>query len=328
MNKKVVVIGGGTGTFTVLSGLKQYTDTVDLSAIVTMADSGGSTGRLRDEFGYLPVGDVRMALVALADEKLADNQQLRELFLHRFEKGGENLAGHNFGNLFLVALTDILGSEVSAIRFAERLLHARGSVHPVTTDHVTLVATYDDDVVVAGETHIDEPDASRDAHRIVNLEGKPSGMITNDAHDAIATADLVVIGPGDLYTSILAVCVVGGVREALSQTKAKLMYISNLMTKYGQTTGMSIEDHAREIERYITRTPDIILANNAPVPPALTERYATTGEYPTLQDGTLPLRLADLMGLEEVKRSSGDVLRRSLVRHDSQKLAQVIMEYV
>ena len=138
----------------------------------------------------------------------------------------------------------------------------------------------------------------------------------------------MVIGPGDLYTSILAVCVVGGVREALSQTKAKLMYISNLMTKYGQTTGMSIEDHAREIERYITRTPDIILANNAPVPPALTERYATTGEYPTLQDGTLPLRLADLMGLEEVKKSSGDVLRRSLVRHDSQKLAQVIMEYV
>ena len=117
----------------------------------------------------------------------------------------------------MVALTDILGSEVSAIRFAERLLHSRGSVHPVTTDHVTLVATYDDDVVVTGETHIDEPDASRDAHRIVKLEGKPTGMITSDARDAIATADLVVIGPGDLYTSILAVCVVGGVREALSQ---------------------------------------------------------------------------------------------------------------
>lgn len=326
--KKVVVIGGGTGTFGVLRGLKRYTDTIDLSAIVTMADSGGSTGRLRDEFGYLPVGDVRMALVALADEALADDRRLRELFLYRFEKGGKDLAGHNFGNLLLVALTDILGSEIEAIRFAERLLRTHGHVHPVTTDHVTLVAAYDDGMVVRGETHIDEPEASRLDRRIVELSCEPLGTMSDEAFAAIRTADLIILGPGDLYTSVLAVCVVGGVSEALHTTKAKIMHIGNLMTKRGQTAGMSLEDHVREIERYIARTVDVILANSEALPRDLISRYHNEGEQPVLSDGSRTVVHADLVSFDVTTHATSDALRRSLIRHDAYKLAEVIIKCI
>lgn len=324
--KRIVVIGGGTGTFTVLSGLKKFTDTIDLSAIVTMADSGGSTGRLRDEFGYLPVGDARMALVALADEALADNQKLRDLFLHRFEKGGRDLAGHNFGNLFLVALTDTLGSEIEAIRFASRLLRTQGTVHPVTTNHVTLTAHYADGVIVEGESHIDEPERGRDQHRITHLETRPSGVITDDARAAIENADLIILGPGDLYTSVLAVCVVGGVKDALFASSAKTLYISNLMSKFGQTTGMSVEDHLREVEKYIERPIDHVLVNNAPLSDELIERYAEEAEHPIRHDGSREVILRELLAEGEIKKSKTDVLRRSLVRHDPDKLAKVIIE--
>ena len=326
--KKVVVIGGGTGTFTVLSGLKHFVADIELSAIVTMADSGGSTGRLRDEFGYLPVGDVRMALVALADEQFADNQLLRNLLLYRFTKGGKNLAGHNFGNLFLVALTDILGSELEAIRFAARMLRACGSVHPVTLDHVTLVATYDDGVVIEGEVHIDESEAERDRYRIVKLEAHPHGHISNDAERAILDADCIVMGPGDLYTSILAVCVVGGVREALQKTNGTILYVSNLMTKRGQTSGMCVEDHVREVERYIGRAVDTVLANDAHFSDDLKKRYAMESEYPVLFDGSREVEKESLLATEEVALTVGDVLRRSLIRHNSDALAQAIMKHI
>ena len=148
--KNVVVIGGGTGTHTVLQGLKRYQKQLNVSARVTMADSGGSTGRLRDEFGFLPVGDVRMALAALASDVDEHEELVRELFMYRFAKG-DGLSGHNFGNLLLVALTDILGSEEAAIKAAARVLRVQGTVVPVTTGTVDLVATYDDGVVVRGE---------------------------------------------------------------------------------------------------------------------------------------------------------------------------------
>lgn len=326
--KKVVVLGGGTGTFTVLSGLKHFVDNIELSAIVTMADSGGSTGKLRDEFGYLPVGDVRMALVALADEEFADNRKLRELLLYRFNKGGPDLEGHNFGNLFLVALTDILGSEVEAIRYASRMLHTCGEVHPVTTEHVSLVATYDDGVVVSGEAGIDSPLPERDKHRIVKLEAQPEGMITSDARNALLSADLIVIGPGDLYTSILAVCVVGGVQDAFKESKAKILYVSNLMSKFGQTTGFTVECHAEEVERYIGRPIDVVLANSESLTEELMDRYAKEDEYPVLINGTRRLEKVALLSQEIITQHSGDALRRSLIRHDSGKLAQAIMKYL
>jgi uncharacterized cofD-like protein len=321
---KVAVIGGGTGTFTVLSGLKKYSN-LDLTAIVTMADSGGSTGRLRDEFGYLPVGDVRMALVALADDVLADHEQLRQLFLYRFEKGGEHLAGHNFGNLLLVALTDILGSEEAAIRYAARMLHARGTVLPVTTAHVTLCAAYDDGLTVRGETHIDEPTQDRDTHRIARLFAEPAGSITQDVRDALSAADLIVLGPGDLYTSVLATCVVGGMSEALRHTPAKVVYVSNLMTKFGQTTGMSVGDCVQEITKYIGRAPDVVLANSTSLPEELLRKYEAEGEYPVVVSGDVGVLLGDFVAPHEVITSSSDTLRRSYIRHDQDKLASALV---
>jgi uncharacterized cofD-like protein len=326
MKKKVVVIGGGTGSFSVLSGLKAYADRLDIAAVITMADSGGSTGKLRDEFGYLPVGDVRMALVALADEDLADQAELRKLFLYRFEKGGMNLAGHNFGNLLLVALTDIMGSEVEAVRFAGRLLRTKGAVLPVSTNDLTLVAEYDDGVTVRGESHIDEPEPGRDRHRITDLRVEPHGTVTDEARRAIEDADLIVLGPGDLYTSVLAVCVVPGVAEAVQKSSAHLTYVSNLMSKFGQTTGMTVAQCAAEIERYLRRSLDRVIVNSAPISPELLMRYEEEGEYPVRDDGVRTVEAHDVMSRAAVARSASDRLRRSLVRHDPEKLAAVLVK--
>ena len=227
--KRIVTIGGGTGTHTVLRGLKNYQKQVDLTAVVTMADSGGSTGRLRDEFGYLPVGDVRMALAALASDVDEHEELVRELFLHRFAKG-EGLNGHNVGNLLLVALTDILGSEDAAIRTAGKLLRVQGRVLPVTYDQTDLIATYSDGKVITGEHHIDEPVPDRHEQHIVDIAVTPGVQVNPAVVEAITTADLVVLGPGDLYTSLLANVVVPGVETALRDTTARIVYVCNLMT--------------------------------------------------------------------------------------------------
>lgn len=325
--QKVVVIGGGTGTHTVLKGLRHYQKQIDIAAVVTMADSGGSTGRLRDEFGYLPVGDVRMALAALGSTDDEHEELVRQLFLYRFEKG-HGLSGHNFGNLLLVALTDILGSEVAAIRAAGRLLSVQGSVIPVTTEKVNLMATYDDGVQLVGEHGIDEPDEERKQHKIVSLAVIPDATISEPAEAALLQADLIVLGPGDLYTSVLANCVVDGVAEAIQHARAKLVYVSNLMTKAGQTTGMGVAEHLSEIARYIGRRPDVVLVNTASLPSDLLERYATDGEYPVAFNCEIEdcrIVPADLLANEMVQKSHGDLLKRSLIRHDSRKLARKLI---
>ena len=326
--KQVIAIGGGTGTHTVLRGLTKYQKQLAITAIVTMADSGGSTGRLRDEFGYLPVGDVRMALAALASNVDAHEELVRELFLYRFNKGN-GLSGHNCGNLLLVALTDILGSEEAAIRAAARVLRVRGQVIPVTTAQVDLVATYDDGVVVTGEHDIDEPAAARAAHRIVDLAVTPEATISDAAEHAILDADCIVLGPGDLYTSVLANVVVGGVPEALRNSPGQLVYITNLMTKHGQTDGMGVAAHVAELTRYIGRSPDVILVNTTPLPPELLARYAAEGEYPIVfdyEERAARVVPADLLANEVIETASGDVLKRSLIRHDSRKLARKLLD--
>lgn len=326
----VAVIGGGTGTHTVLRGLKQYQKKVTLSAIVTMADSGGSTGRLRDEFGYLPVGDVRMALAALASDIDEHEELLRQLFMYRFDRGN-GLSGHNFGNLLLVALTDILGSEEEAIRAAGRVLRVQGSVVPVTTEKVDLVARYDDGVTVVGEHAIDEPSSDRFTQRILELSVKPYATISARAEEVLLNADLIVLGPGDLYTSVLANCVVDGVADAIKHSNAKVVYVSNLMTKRGQTTGMGVREHASEIARYLEREPDYVIVNTAPLPEPLLHRYALDDEYPVVfnyEVGKSVLIPADVLAVEEVKTASGDVLKRSLIRHDPRKLARKIMDII
>ena len=205
---KVVVIGGGTGSHTLLSGLKKYP--FDLTSIVTVADSGGSTGRLRDEFGSLPVGDFRMALTALAptDEEA---EILRKLFLYRFDKGEAGLKGHSFGNLFLVALGNILGSNEKAIQYTSKILRVTGKVLPVTSQPLNLVAEYEDGSILYGEASIDEPPKGHNGkQRIKKLWVEPDLVITADASYEILNADYVILGPGDLYTSILANIVING----------------------------------------------------------------------------------------------------------------------
>lgn len=326
--KKLVCIGGGTGTHTALQGLKQYQKQLDLAAVVTMADSGGSTGRLRDEFGQLPVGDVRMALAALASDVDHHEELLRKLFLYRFDKG-DGLSGHNFGNLFLVALTDILGSEEEAIRVAAKVLRVQGRVFPVTNQPVDLVATYDDGIMVTGEHDIDEPTKDRCAHRIAELAITPEVHIAERAEKAILDADAVLLGPGDLYTSVLANVVVPGTADALRHSNATIIYVCNLMTKMGQTTGYGLKEHIEEIARYTGRFPDFVLANSTALPADLLEKYKEEGEFPVVHnyDGTeTKVVTADLLASETVETKGGDVLKRSLIRHDSRKLARQIME--
>jgi uncharacterized cofD-like protein len=324
----VVVIGGGTGTHTVLRGLKRYQRQLNVSAIVTMADSGGSTGRLRDEFGYLPVGDVRMALAALASDVDEHEELVRQLFLYRFDKGN-GLSGHNFGNLLLVALTDILGSEEAAIRAAARVLRVRGQVIPVTTEPVDLAARYGDGVEVVGEHDIDEPAAERTLHPITELSVRPHATISEAAESAILEADLIVLGPGDLYTSVLANCVVEGVPEAIRNSTAQVVYICNLMTKLGQTSGMGVTAHLREITRYIGQAPDTVIVNTGVYPADLLKRYAADGEFPVRFDyegNDTRIIPADVLATEAVQTARGDVIKRSLIRHDSRKLARRLVD--
>jgi len=326
--KKIVVIGGGTGTHTVLRGLRKYSDQLDIAAVVSMADSGGSTGRLRDEFGLLPIGDIRNALTALASEGDKYDSLMRQLFLYRFNRG-TGLDGHNFGNLFLTALTDILGDEVSAIDAASHLLKVAGRVIPVTTNNSQLVAVYEDGTMVTGESNIEEGEEALSRSRIQLLSLSPESFITEKAARAIEEADLVVLGPGDLYTSVLSNCVVNGFSEALASSQGKVVYVSNLMTRRGQTIGMHALEHIQEIEKYIGRAPDIALVNSSVFSLELLSRYEEEGAHPVLNnciDGVCTIQSLPLVSEEEVVLVSGDILKRSLIRHDSDKLAAELMK--
>ncbi len=325
MNKKrVVVIGGGTGTHTVLRGLRAYADEFDITAVVSMADSGGSTGRLRDEFGLLPIGDVRNALTALASEGDEQDALLRQLFLYRFTQG-TGLEGHNFGNLFLTALTNILGSEVEAIKAASRILKVAGQVLPVTTDNVELVATYTDGTRIVGEHAIEETNLQAVGSRIVSLSLTPEAVITSEAAEAIKSADLLVLGPGDLYTSILPNCITKGFKEAFLASEAHVVYVCNLMSKKGQTVGMHAAEHLAEIAVYSGRMPDTILVNTAPMPDELVSKYEAEGDHPVINNcegDVCTITALPLIAEELVTIAAGDKMKRSLIRHDSMVLAR------
>ncbi len=326
--KKVVVIGGGTGTYSVLSGLKAYSDEVSITAIVAMSDNGSSAGRLRDEFGALPVGDVRMALLALSDDTRIDNASLRALFSYRYVKGGEGLNGHNFGNLLLVALGEILGSQHSAIEMVSRLLNTQGVVLPVTTDSISLVATYDDGLRIVGESSIDEPPEDRGNHKIINLTVEPRGVLAHGVREALLEADYIILGPGDLYTSLLAAVVVGDLAHVLAQSKGTFIYIANLMSKFGQTTGYDTATYISEIKKYAGRVPDYVFINTHPLSEELIAKYAVTHEYPVHDGGrgshdTVCVK-GDFISTEEVRTARGDTIRRSLIRHDAEKISSAL----
>lgn len=319
------MIGGGTGSYTVLKGLKDLPG-FELTAIVTMADDGGSTGRLRDEFGTLPVGDVRSCLVALSSDE-SSGQILRELFLYRFPKNGSSLSGHNFGNLFLTALTNILGDEEQAIEAASHILNVKGEVIGVTRDKVNLVAKYENGEELHGESEIDEPPESHDANtRVLELRTEPEAQLHPDAAEAIAAADLIIIGPGDLYSSLLSNLVIKGMPEALQAAKAKFAYVSNLVSKYGQTHGLTQQDYVNEIAKYAGRKPDAVLINNAPLPESALKIYEQEQSFEIVDDlkdhqSNESVIRADLVSSIIESRSENDTVQRSLIRHDSNKLA-------
>jgi len=316
---KIVTIGGGTGTFVVLTGLKRFPD-VSLSAIVTSADDGGSTGNLRDAYGFLPAGDARQALVALAE----DGNVLRDLFAYRFAKS--EVKGHNLGNLFITALTDLLGSDAAALEETSRILRISGRVIPATEEPGTLVATLTDGGVIRNERNIDERISGRARIETLALE-IPSG-ISQAARGAIEDADLIILGPGDLYTSSIAALLPEGMKESIASSKARLVFVMNLFTKGGQTEGFTASDHVAEISRYAGREPDVIFLNEESLALELLERYAEEGEHPPEDD--LPatdtrVRRLPLVSVSSVPAVPGDPLPRSLVRHDSAKLAAAIV---
>jgi uncharacterized cofD-like protein len=274
--RKVVAIGGGTGTYTVLSGLKRHD--VDLTAIVSMADDGGSSGVLRDEFGHLPPGDVRRCLIALSAEPASG--MLRQLFEYRFNRG-RGLNGHSFGNLLLTALTEITGAPDLAIQEAARILNVRGRVLPVTLTDVHLCARLEDGTIIRGETNIDLR-RTRTHLAISDVYLDPLAHAYPPALEAIAAADIVVIGPGDLYTSVIPNLLVEGIPEAIAATPGKVIYICNLMTKHGETDGFTACDFVREIERYLGTGDnlDAVLVSEGNLPGDLLEKYAEEMSFP------------------------------------------------
>lgn len=331
MNKphlpKIVVIGGGTGTFVALTGLKQHP--VELSAVVSMADSGGSNKRIRDEFGLLPTSDIRQCFVALADEN-GGVGLMRKLFMYRFEKG-QGIAGMTFGNLFMAALADILGSQAEAIRQTRKVLRIKGKVIPVSYTNTNLSARYADGHIVSEEHLIDEPEHDGRL-KIEEVFLTPAAAASPEAVDAICRADLVVLGPGDLYTSLIPNLLVEGIPQALRSTKAKIVYVLNLMTKFGQTYQYTASDHLRAIETSIGKTIDTVLVNTGPIPWRALSVYAKSHEVPVDDDlvNKKPYRVIrrDLVSDALVTKSKSDTLVRSLIRHDSVKLANAILSMV
>jgi len=310
LKRTVTVIGGGTGSFHVLSGLRRRSD-LEVCSVVTMMDSGGDSGRLRDEFGLLPPGDLRRCLVALSGE----SELLRNLFNFRFEE--QPLAGRSFGNLFVLALTRTLGSEKAAIEAASRLLDVHGRVLPVTWDHAHLFAELADGTLLEGEANIGVPGSGGSPIQRVYLE--PRATANPDATDAILGSDYVVLAPGDLYTSSIPNLLVEGIPEAIRATPARLVYIVNLMTRYGETTGYSASQHVAELARYAGRVPDAVLANQSRIPDALATRYEAEAAHPVSWDEPALRQL----GVRHILRApvmSGS----SLVRHDPDRTADAL----
>ena len=312
----ITTIGGGTGTFNVLSGLGKNRH-LNLAAIVTVADSGGSTGELRDEFGILPPGDVRRAIVALAE----DTEVVRRLFEYRF-KEGRRIAGHTIGNLLLTALTDIMGDFERGIEELSEMFSVHGKVIPVTLDNVSLGVTLENGEQILGETDIDVPkhDANVPIRDAFLLGG---GRLNPRAKEAIENSDYVIVGPGDLYTSIIPNLLCDGMVDALRGSAAKIIYVCNIMTKHGETDGFAVEDFVRVLEQYLGEgTIDYLLVNNGELRASLVRKYEAEGKAPVrLRDRPSLVR----KGIKVVERDFTS--ETDYIRHDPRKLARTIEDF-
>jgi uncharacterized cofD-like protein len=317
-NPKIVVIGGGTGTFEILGGLKKLTP--ELTALVGMADDGGSTGLLRDDYGVLPPGDVRKALVALARVP-----EMRDLFNYRYEEGG--LAGHSFGNIFLSTVEKMAGGNFTqAVDLASKVLNITGRVVPITLDKVTLVLKEKGGREIRGESQLDKGIVFTDQRPEVRLE--PSASITQEGREAILDADMVVVAPGSLYGSLAAVLAVDGVSKALAKTKAKKVYVCNLVTEHGQTDGFKVHDYAAEIERFLAGKAklDYVLYNTHRPPAELLDRYYRQEHRTWIEfdEEKLVKRHYEPIGKNFVLKDSER--QKTYIRHDAGKVASTLLE--
>ena len=307
---KVVAIGGGTGLSMLLRGVKRYTSNV--TAIVTVGDDGGSSGRLRNEMGILPPGDIRNCIAALGD----DEDLITELFQYRF-KTGEGLEGHSFGNLFLTALCSITGNMVKAIKESANVLNIRGVVLPATLDDMKLGAEFEDGRIVHGESSIPE------AHgQIKRLFTEPENcQALPEAIDAIGDADLIILGPGSLYTSVIPNLLVNGIVEAILKSKAKKIYVCNIMTQPGETTDYTVASHVNALFKHAkgNKIVDAVLVNNR-LPDNISEGYAKQGSIPVRLD----MENINPIGIEVVSQKLIQENKEGLVRHSSNRVARAI----
>lgn len=307
---KVVVIGGGTGLSTMLRGLKEWTS--NITAIVTMADDGGSSGRLRVEMGVLPPGDIRNTLVALADTE----SLMEQLFQYRFQTG-DGLKGHTFGNLFIAAMTAITGDFEQAVRESSKVLAVRGRVLPSTLEPVTLHAQYEDGGTASGESHIAQP--GRRIRRVFLQPDNPKPL--DEALRALREADVIVLGPGSLYTSVLPNLLVPGVAETIREAKALRVYVCNVMTQPGETDDYRASDHVRALINHAgSGIIDYVLMHRGRVQPTLEEKYRRTGQHPVEADA----RNVRALGAMPVARAM--VSQSDLVRHDAALLTSAIAD--
>ncbi len=319
---RVVALGGGTGLSTMLRGLKEYVarrkrerarwPIADLTAVVTVTDDGGSSGRLRREYSVLPPGDIRNCMVALSK----DEAVLSRLFQYRFSSG-RGLRGHSFGNLFLTALTHVTGNFPGAVQLSGQVLAIRGRIFPLTAENVTLEAELDNGQIVRGETNISHSQRPIKKLRLKPADAKPLPEVLA----AIREADLILIGPGSLYTSLIPNLLLKQVKEVLLHARGTRVYIANLMTQPGETDGYTVADHVRAIYAHTRRGLfDWVVVNRKPIPPKVLRRYRRKGAEP------VPIAAKDLrkMGLGCV---SANLLQHGdIVRHDQNRLTQVILD--
>ncbi len=323
---RVVAIGGGTGLSTLLRGLKHFTGTIisELTAVVTVTDDGGSSGRLRKDFGMLPPGDLRNCMVALSE----DEQLLSRLFRHRFRSGGE-LEGHAFGNLFLAALQEITGDFALAVKLAGEVLATRGHIYPATKANVTLAARMDSGALVRGETEITGSKARIEELVLEHARARGPGEPLEPARvpplketlAAIAEADLILLGPGSLYTSVITNLLVEGIPEALARARAVRVYVCNLMTQGNESLHLSASQHIERMYAH-AHAPflDYALVNTAPVSSSVRARYAAEGAEVIVPDVAEVARLG-IACITEAFAAEGDVLR-----HDADLVARTVLE--
>jgi len=310
---RIVVIGGGTGLSTLLRGLKHYTS--NITAVVTVGDDGGSSGRLREEHNVIPPGDIRNCIAALADEE----QLITELFQYRF-KTGSGLEGHSFGNLFLTAMCHITGDMFTAIRESSKVLNISGRVLPSTLDHVTLSAEMSDGTVVVGESMI--PEAKGKIHRLRCFPESPQTL--PEVIDAIQCAELIILGPGSLYTSVLPNLLITEIVRSVSESPASKLYIANIMTQPGETDGYSVGDHIQAIIDHCPY-PDLVngVLVNKTLPLPLLEKYHAYG-YKAV---SLDRERCQELGIDISEQQLVDENEHDKVRHNPLLLGRAIIQW-